>query len=193
MSLRLTLLAAAALTGFASGAHAATFNLAGSAGASTTFSVTSGGQTATFTSPGTNTFTVGPNSGLFSFPLGLGDVFSSVGDPLTISFSTPVTQAISFAFGVEDLFGTTDTLSLAASNGQTASYLATSSGVFGSNPEGTVSFVPTSAVSAITLTSAKPYAIGSITTGASTNVPEPMSLTLLGTGLVGLAATRRRV
>ncbi len=175
MSLRLTLLAAAALTGFASGAHAVTFNLAGAAGASTTFSITSGGQTATFTSPGTNTFTVGPNSGLFSFPLGLGDVFSSVGDPLTISFSTPVTQAISFAFGVEDLFGTTDSLSLAASNGQTANYVATS------------------AVSAITLTSANPYAIGSITTGASTNVPEPMSLTLLGTGLVGLAATRRRV
>ena len=188
MSFRMTLLATiGAVAAFAASAQAATFNLANSIGASTPLSITAGGITATFSSAsGPGTFSVASTTGLFSFPVGLGDFASFSGDPLTITFSQPVATPVSFRFGVEDAFGSGDTLTLTANTGQTQAFGTSLNNLPFAEPEGSVNFVPSAAVTSLTITSANPFAIGDV------NLPEPMSITLLGAGLVGLAATRRR-
>lgn len=192
MSLRMTLLATiGAAAAFAASAQAATFNLSSSIGASTPLSITAGGNAATFSSAsGPGAFSVASTAGLFSFPVGLGDFASFSGDPLTITFSQPVTDAISFRFGVENAFGAGDILTLAANTGQTQTFGTSLNTLPFAEPEGSVNFVPRTALTSLTLTSANPFAIGDVNVNA--NVPEPMSITLLGAGLVGLAAMRRR-
>ncbi|MDP9095013.1 MAG: PEP-CTERM sorting domain-containing protein, partial [Pseudomonadota bacterium] len=110
------------------------------------------------------------------------------GDPLTITFSTPVVDRILIPFGVEDAFGTfgPDTLTLTANTGQTITAGTTLNSLTLAEPEGAFNFVPTRAITSLTITSANPFAI------ASVDVPEPMSLSLMGMSLAGMAAVRRK-
>ena len=167
-------------------AEAVTFSFDASAPTSTPFSLTSGGLTASFSS--TDSFQVDATSGLFSFPSGLGDIFSVTGGSLTISFSTPVTQTISIPFGLEDAFSLngSDTLTATANTSQTVTAGTTPNNLPLGEPEGVLFFKPTSAITSLTLTSANPFTI------ASVSVPEPMSLSLVGLGVAGMAALRRR-
>ena len=190
MRFHTTILAGLAATAFTAGAHAATFNLASvAAGTTPTFSITSGGLTATFTSPAGNGFAVQSTGGLFSFGTGLVDNAFFGTDPLTISFSTPVSAEIVIPFAITDFFGpSSDALTATGSNAQSVTF--TTSLDTDGYPEGVIVVLPTSAITSLTLTSAMgedlPFAIGNVT------VPEPMSITLLGAGLAGLAALRRR-
>lgn len=193
MSIRTILLAGLGigLAGIAAapGAQAATYSFANSINASNNFSLTAGGVTATFSSAsGPGTFTVGSTSGFYTFPVGLGDFSSFSGDPLTITFSAPVTNRVRIPFGLEDIFGTlgSDTVKATTNTGQVVTAGTTLNSLTLAEPEGALNFVPTTAFTSLTITSANPFAISSI------DVPEPMSLSLLGMGLAGMAAMRRK-
>ncbi len=186
-SLLFTSLAALAVSGTA---HATTFGLAGSVGATPTFSITSGGLTATYTSPAGNGFQVQSTSGLLTFNTALLDNNFFGTDPLTITFSAPIAGTVTIPFAILDSYSTTDSLVVLANTGQTATFLASPDGLPLGEPEGTASLQLTGPTSSVTLTSANAFAIGNV----STVTPEPTSLVLLATGLAGMTGTmiRRR-
>lgn len=187
MSLRNTLLGTLCAMALATGAHATTFDLATAMNATPTFSITSGGVTATFSSTADNGFQVQNTAGLLSFSPALVDSNFFGTDNLTITFSTPQVNRILIPFAIEDAFGFgPDTLTVTTNTGQSLTFGTGPDGLALGEPEGTVNFVPTSAVTSLTLSSSIAFAIGNV------DVPEPMSLTLLGAGLVGFAASRRR-
>jgi hypothetical protein len=190
MSLRSVVFASFAALAVCGGAHATTFGLEGSLGATPTFSVTSGGTTATFSSPA-STFVVQDTTNLFTFTTGLVDQ-SATPDSLTITFSAPVSGTIDIPFGIEDLFGSygNDTLTVLANTSQTATYTGVLDNLFFAEPEGVAAFITSAPVTSLTLTGGQSFGIGDITTVAPT--PEPTSLALLGTGLAGIMLRRRR-
>ena len=192
MSLRSLIFASIAALAVTASAHATTYGLAGSIGATPTFAITSGGNTATFTSTAGNSFLVQSTSGLFSFNTALVDDGSFNSDPLTVSFSNPVSGTISFAFGFEDAFGLfgPDSLTLTTNTGQSATFGSTLDNLILQEPEGFANFSLAGPITSFTLNGTSPFGIGDVTTVT----PEPTSLVLLITGLTGVvgAAFRRR-
>lgn len=189
MCFRNTLLVTLAFAGISVGAHATTYNLSGSLGAMPTFSISSGGNTATFTSPAGNGFAVQDTTGLLSFSTALLDNNFFSGDALTITFASPVTNEILIPFAILNSYSTTDSLKVTTGSGTVRTFAASPDALALGEPEGVIAFVPTSPLTTLTLVSvnaSNAFAIGNIT------VPEPMSLSLLGMGLAGMAALRRK-
>jgi hypothetical protein len=209
MSFRFLLLAAAtgAAVSVASPAFADfTINFADANldGVSTPFTAdTSDGNVVTFNGvpgigadpAGTGTFVVNPGTLPFAtFQAGLLDTGfgfnqttnDAVGDTLTISFANPIEGGVLFDFGIEDIGGFmgNDFLTVTSNLGPSVVSEGTLSSEFG-EPEGSV-FIDAPGTTELTITSANPFAIGNI------NVPEPITLSILGTGLAGLTAVRRR-
>jgi hypothetical protein len=129
-------------------------------------------------------------AGLLTFNTALLDDNFFGSDPLTISFSMPVSGTISIPFAILDSYGMTDSLTLTTNTGQMASFLGSPDGLALGEPEGTARFSLTSAITSFTLNSNNAFAIGDVSTVAAT--PEPASIVLLATGLAGMVMRRRR-
>lgn len=191
MSLRSVLITSMTALAVSVGAHATTFGLAGSIGKTPTFSITSGGITATYASPAGNGFQVQNTSGLLTFNTALLDNNFFGTDSLTIAFSAPISGTLYIPFAILDSYGLSglpDSLTLTTNLGQTGTFLGTQDGLALGEPEGTASFLLASPTSSVTLTSANAFAIGDV----STVTPEPSSVVLLATGLVGIVGRLRR-
>ncbi len=180
--------AAAVILLLGSPARAVTYTFDPSVNSANDFSITSDGQTATFSSSsGPGTFTVNPSADIFSFPVALGGFGNFNGDPLTITFSDPVVDRILIPFGIFEAYATAPATLVATTNtGETVQFTTAFNNLISGSPEGVVSFVQMGRISSLTLTSAMAFAI------ASVDVPEPMSIALLAGGLITLTLVRGR-
>ena len=190
MSFRSLVCCSIAALAVSASAHASTFGLEGSVGATPTFSITSGSTTATYSSPAGNGFAVQDTTGLLSFATALLDNNFFGEDPLTISFSAPVSGTIVIPFAFFDSGSTTDLFTVTANTGQTASFLGTPDALPLGEPEGIARFSLTGPVTSITLNGTEAFGIGDVSTVAA--APEPTSLVLMATGLTGLVLRLRR-
>jgi PEP-CTERM motif len=144
--------------------------------------------TATFSSPGDpGAYTFAANGGLYS---NLGSyILTSAGfsgSELDITFSKPQTS-VNFTYALADFFGLGggDTISVSLDNGTPETFTAfVPDGDF--YPEGSALLSSATAFSQVEITS--DYGL----TIADVSVPEPASMAVLGAGLAGLAAIRRR-
>lgn len=191
MSLRSRILVSIACLSVTAGAHASTFGLAGSVGATPTFSISSTGLTATYSSPAGNGFVVQNTTGLLSFNTALLDNNFFGTDPLTISFSSPISGTILIPFAILDSYSTTDSLTVTANTGQRTGFLASPDSLPLGEPEGLATFSVSTPITSLTLSSAEAFAIGDVSTAVAAT-PEPTSLVLLVTGMAGVVLSRRR-
>jgi hypothetical protein len=113
-----------------------------------------------------------------------GDVVDSTTNTDTISFASSV-SALGFEVSPDlGLFNSADTITATLSDGTTTQFS-------GSYPSGTTQFVGFygGGITSVTISTlnAPDFAVGNFV-----DVPEPMSVTLLGVGIAGLAVIRRR-
>jgi len=107
------------------------------------------------------------------------------GDSLTLTFSQAIT-GLTFNFGIVDLLGLNGDDTLSINDGLVnASFGSTlqNGDLF---PSGTVNYTDAAGFTSVTISGPEQFAIG------VSNVPEPASLAVLGGGLIGLAAMRRK-
>ena len=158
------------------------------------------GNTATFSSS-PSAFEASAGGGPFTFGPSLSNADSITADTLTISFASPIQAGISFAFGIEDssaefsgVASPGDTLTVDAYNSlgtELASYVLNTAPTlvdgFLTVEEGSV-YINEPGVTEVTLSTGNgsEFAIGDV------SVPEPFSMSILGMGLAGLVAARRR-
>jgi hypothetical protein len=189
---RLFLAVSLSLVTAASAVRAATFDFGPYAPTNATVPlvITSDGLTATFSSP----------SGLQAFIAEDGSAFSTLGssvlandnfapEELDVSFGAPV-SSVWLAFATGD-FGAPSTLTLTALNGATEVGSVSAAGAIAGSglPEGVLTFSGEWFTSiALTDPNSPGFAIGQF----SASVPEPASLALFTSGLIGIAALRRR-
>ncbi len=192
MPFRFALLAAAgaALLAASPASATVTFDFTPVLGTGNPITIPVGTNTATFSSPsGPGVFVAGSTNGLYSFFQGLTDVgyntSTFAGDTLTITFANPLTDSIAMNFGINDAFGLSgsDFLSIIPDVGAPITANTTLDNLPLQNPEGSV-IINAPGATQLTINSANPFSIES--------VPEPVSLTIMGVGLAGLAVARRR-
>lgn len=172
-------------------AHASTFGLENSIGATPTFSIVSGGATVTYSSPSGNGFAVQDTSGLLSFHTALLDNNFFNEDPLTLSFSSPISGTIVIPFAILNSYSTAESLTVTTNTGQTMSFLAGPDALALGEPEGVARFALTGPVTSISLNGTNAFAIGDVSTTPVAATPEPTSILLLATGLAGIASRRK--
>ena len=187
MSLRSLIFSSIAAFALSTSAHATTFGLEGSIGATPTFSITSGGVTATYSSPAGNEFAVQDTTGLLTFSTALLDNNFFGTDPLTITFSRAISGNIFIPFAILDSYSTTDSLTATSNTGQTGTFAGVPDGLPLGEPEGLARLFLLTPTTSLTLSGTSAFAIGDIST-----TPEPTSFVLLATGLTGIMLGRRR-
>jgi hypothetical protein len=188
MSSRTPLLAAVAAIALTSAAPAfaasAFYDFEAQGGNATPLSITDNGLTATFSSPSDpGQFVIGNADGLAAGLSG-NALTETTGGSLDIAFSAPI-GALSFNFALIDLLGLggSDTLTLTTNTGATVTESSSLSGLL--FPSGFLSYTGPD-FSSVEITSTYAFAIDNV------SVPEPATLGMLGVGLAGLLASRRR-
>jgi hypothetical protein len=129
------------------------------------------------------------SSNLYAFPISTPNYFAFAGGSATFTFSTPTNSFGFYATGLQTVFTTAVTVSFNDGTSQSLNFLPNVNG--GAQYMG---LTDTSSFSSITITdtSSDAWGIDNVSYNSASTTPEPSSLVLLGTGLLGAYGVARR-